>query len=83
MIPKCNPERFKRAAHEILADAEVEVLLHSQVAEVQASSGRVETVIVSNKAALVAIKPKAIIDCTGDGDVAAWAGANYKIAESL
>ena len=39
--------------------------------------------IVANKAGLVAIKPKVIIDCTGDGDVAAWAGADYEIAESL
>ena len=30
---------------------------------------------VANKDGLVPIHPKAVIDCTGDGDVAAWAGA--------
>ncbi len=49
----------------------------------QASDGRVTTVIVSNKAGLAAIQPKVVIDCSGDGDVAAWAGAAYEKAESL
>jgi hypothetical protein len=40
-------------------------------------------VVVSNKDGLVAFQPKVVIDCTGDGDVAAWAGAPYEKAESL
>ncbi|MEZ4633724.1 MAG: FAD-dependent oxidoreductase [Caldilineaceae bacterium] len=39
--------------------------------------------LVSNKAGLVAIQPQIVIDCTGDGDVAAWAGAPYEKAEPL
>ena len=82
-IPRCDPERFKRAADEILLEAGVEVLYHTQVADVIAADGRVNTVIVSNKSGLVAIEPKIAIDCTGDGDVAAWAGAQFEKAESL
>ena len=33
-IPRCDPERFKRAADAIMEDAGVEVLLHTQVADV-------------------------------------------------
>lgn len=83
VIPRCDPERFKRAADEILADAGVEVLFHTQVADVVAQDGHVESVILSNKAGLVAIKPKVLIDCTGDGDAAAWAGAEFEKAEPL
>ena len=83
VIPRCDPERFKRAADAILLEAGVEVLYHSQVADVVTTDGHIEAVIVSNKAGLVAIKPKIVIDGTGDGDVAAWAGAPYEKAEPL
>lgn len=83
VIPRCDPERFKRAADEILLEAGVEILYHSQVTDVIARDGRVESVLVSNKAGLVAIQPRVVIDCTGDGDVAAWAGAATETAELL
>ncbi len=83
MIPRCDPERFKRAADSILQEAGVEILYHTQVADVVVNHGHIDAVIVSNKAGLVAIKPKVVIDCTGDGDVAAWAGAPYAKAETL
>ena len=83
VIPRCDPERFKRAADDILTEAGVQILYHSQVTDVVTRDGRVETVLVSNKAGLVAIQPQIVIDCTGDGDVAAWAGAPYEKAEPL
>ena len=83
IIPRCDPERFKLAADTILREAGVEVLLHSQVADVVGSQGHVESVLVSNKEGLVAIRPRVVVDCTGDGDVAAWAGARYEKADSL
>jgi len=83
VIPRCDPERFKRAADAILQDAGVDILYHTQVADVLTQDGRVQSVIVSNKAGLVAIQPQVVIDCTGDGDVAAWAGAPHEKAESL
>ena len=83
VIPRCDPERFKRAADEILLEAGVHVLYHSQVADVIARDGHIHEVIASNKSGLVAIQPKIVVDCTGDGDVAAWAGASFEKAESL
>jgi hypothetical protein len=83
VIPRCDPERFKRAADDILEGAGVDILYHTQVADVVTKDARVESVVVSNKAGLVAIQPKVVIDCTGDGDVAAWAGAETETAESL
>ena len=44
------------------------MLLHTQVTDVIAPHGHVEAVLVSNEPGLVAIAPKVVIDCTGDGD---------------
>jgi hypothetical protein len=82
-IPRCDPERFKRAADAILSEAGVQILYHTQVADVVTRDGRIETVLASNKAGLVAIQPKIVVDGTGDGDVAAWAGAPFEKAEPL
>ena len=38
----------------------------------------IDAIIVANKSGLVAFKAKVFIDATGDGDVAAWAGASFK-----
>jgi hypothetical protein len=83
VIPRCDPERFKRAADAILLDAGVEILYHTQVSDVITRDGLIDSLVVSNKAGLEAIKPRLVIDCTGDGDVAAWAGAPFDVAESL
>jgi hypothetical protein len=83
IVPQTDPERFKKAADEILKDAGVDVHLHTMVADTITRNGRIETVIVSNKAGLAAIQPKMVVDCTGDGDVAAWAGAPFEINDPL
>lgn len=82
-IPTCDPERFKRAADEILADAGVRTLFHTQVTDVVVRGGQIEAVLVANKAGLVAIAPAVVVDCTGDGDVAAWSGAPFELREPL
>ena len=83
LIPRCDPERFKRAADQILVESGVQVLFHTQVTDVLTEAGRIDSVILSNKAGLVAVRPRMVIDGTGDGDVAAWAGCPWEKAESL
>jgi hypothetical protein len=83
LIPRTDPEKFKRAADRILLESGVKLLFHTQVADVIARGGRVESVILSNKAGLVAAQPKVVIDATGDGDVAAWAGCPYEKADDI
>ena len=83
IVPRTEPERFKKAADDILTDAGVQILYHTQVADAVARDGRIETVIVSNKAGLVAIQPKVVIDATGDADVAAWAGAPFEVNDPI
>ena len=54
------------------------VLFNSFVCDVQSEGGRIRSVTLANKDGLVMVQPKTVIDCTGDADVAAWAGAPFE-----
>lgn len=70
-----NPEYLKKIYDEKVTGAGAEVLFNTMVSSVEAEDGNINTVIVSNKAGLSAYKAKVYIDCTGDADLAFWAGA--------
>ena len=54
------------------------VLFNSFICDAQSRGGRIESVTIANKDGLVTVKPKVVIDCSGDADVAAWAGAPFE-----
>jgi hypothetical protein len=83
IVPRTEPERFKKAADDVLTESGVRILLHTQVADVVMRGERIAAVIASNKHGLVAIAPKVVVDCTGDADVAAWAGAPFEVHPEL
>ena len=62
----------------MIEEAGVEYTLFTNVVDVVADSGRVEGVILHGKSGFFAVKAKIYIDCTGDGDMAAMAGAAYE-----
>ncbi len=70
-----DPEHLKRVYDEKVADAGADILFNTFISAVEAENGEINAVIVSNKAGLTAYKAKVYIDCTGDADLAAWAGA--------
>lgn len=60
----------------------VSALLFSTMAAVEMKQkGVVDAIIVANKAGLSAYKAKVFIDCTGDGDLAHWAGADFVMGD--
>ena len=61
---------FKIAADELMAEAKVKVLYHAFAAGV-AMAGR------------YAVRGQIFIDGSGDGDLAAWAGAPYEVGDGL
>ncbi len=73
-----DPELLKRIYDDMVTGAGAEVLFHTQLATVEAADGNVTTVTVCNKNGLSAYRAKAYVDCTGDGDLAAWAGAEFE-----
>ncbi|MDD4688555.1 MAG: FAD-dependent oxidoreductase, partial [Eubacteriales bacterium] len=70
-----EPEHLKLVYDKLVTEAGADILFNTMLSAVEAEDGEVKTIIVSNKAGLSAYKAKVYIDCTGDADLAAWAGA--------
>lgn len=78
------------AAHlidEMCLEAGVKLMLHSRITDTivtESNNGkRLHGVIIATKTGLKAIKGEIIIDCTGDGDVAALSGAEFEIGDPV
>ena len=73
-----NAEYLMRVYDNMVAEAGAKVLFFSRLAAVEKSgNGTIDSIIVANKEGLTAFKAKMFIDATGDGDLAAWAGAEF------
>lgn len=74
-----DAEKLKRLYDRLVTDAGVTVLFRSQLCAVETDgSRRVTAIVVANKSGLTAYAAPVFIDCTGDGDLAAWAGAEFQ-----
>lgn len=73
-----DPEALKRLSDQMCLDAGAELRLHCWAVGVFGEPGRPEGVIIESKAGRQAIRARQIVDCTGDGDVAALAGADWE-----
>jgi hypothetical protein len=71
----CDPETVKIVAQEMLGEAGVEIFLHTLAVDVLREEGSIQAVIVESKSGRQVLTAKEYIDCSGDGDVAAKAGA--------
>ncbi len=71
-------EVLKRVCDDLLLDAGVDFTLETQLIGVEKEDDRVSLAILAAKSGLFAIKAKVFIDCTGDGDLATWAGAPFE-----
>jgi hypothetical protein len=77
-----DPEWFKISALDLLDEAGVHFLLHAFAGDVlrePGGNGRLAGVIFETKSGPLVVRARVIVDCTGDGDVAARAGAPFEI----
>ncbi len=74
-----DPEIFKTVALEMLDEAGVQYLFHALAGETLGEQTRPEGVVFETKSGPIAVRAKVTVDCTGDGDVAARAGASYEV----
>jgi hypothetical protein len=58
----------------VLQEKRIRLLLHTQVVAAEADEGEVSTAVFYNASGLQAIRPKVVIDCTGDAHLAAAGG---------
>ncbi len=71
----CNVDYLKVAVLDALDEAGCKYLVHLSAVDAMVEGNRVTGVVVSTKQGLAAIRAKGVVDCTGDADVAYFAGA--------
>ncbi|MGH7043861.1 MAG: FAD-dependent oxidoreductase [Acetobacteraceae bacterium] len=72
-----DPESFKQVALEKLQAAGVKLMFYTWTVDTIVENGTVKGVILENKSGRQAILAKVVVDASGDGDVAAAAGAQH------
>jgi hypothetical protein len=72
-----DPEILKYLCNELIVESGVKLWLHSWVSSVIKEGETVKGVIIENKTGTQAVLGKIVIDATGDGDIMAWADAEF------
>ena len=73
-----DPERLKRVYDRLVTSAGAQILFNTFLAAVEPDErGGVSTIVIGNKGGLSALQAKVFVDCTGDADLSAWAGAEF------
>lgn len=78
-----NPELLKVVWERLALEAGVDLLFHTFVTDVVVEDDRVTGVVVDGKSGLALIRPKIVIDATGDADVCALAQVPFEKAGDI
>jgi hypothetical protein len=77
---------YKCAADDLLAARKVEVLFHALAAGVAKDSTvdgvHIDALLIETKSGRMAVRAGMFIDCSGDGDLASFAGAPFEIGDA-
>ena len=76
--PTPDPEACKYMLDLLMEEHRVRVLYHVLACEVVKSGDRIDCVILETKSGRVAVRGKVYVDCSGDGDIFAHAGEDYR-----
>lgn len=71
-------EAFKRVYDAEMREAGADFRFYTQVIDVIAEDGVIQHVVCAAPSGIWAVRAKMYIDCTGNGDMAVWAGADWK-----
>lgn len=74
-------ERLKKQYDDMVTGAGVRFLFFTSMVDAICTDGTVDAIIVTSKSGIYAIAAKVFIDCTGDGDLCARAGAPYVMGD--
>lgn len=80
-----DPEALKVVAERLCLEAGVELLYHTFLGGVRMDEdgSGIQSVIVANKAGLTELRARVFVDCTGDADLAGFAGADVEKGRSV
>jgi glycine/D-amino acid oxidase-like deaminating enzyme len=73
-----DPESLKRVWDELVDEAGARTLLHAFAFGVEVEEGRVVGVDVATKSGVRRLRPRVVVDCSGDADICALAGAPFE-----
>ena len=76
-----DPEILKRVALEMLCEAGVDLMFHATFSDALTEGRNVQAILIENKSGRQAVQGQIYVDATGDGDLAARAGARYEKVE--
>ncbi|MEN9995525.1 MAG: hypothetical protein RL462_301 [Pseudomonadota bacterium] len=72
---------YKCVADQMLRDVGVEILFHAWAAQVHVEAGHLKALFVETKSGRQTVLAKSYIDCSGDADVAAFAGVPFEVGD--
>ena len=79
---KVNPVAAAKIMDDMLLESGVILYYGQSVVDAETSDGRICGILISTKSGLKRLTAKVFIDCTGDGDLAAFAGAGFVAGNS-
>jgi hypothetical protein len=75
---------YKIALDELMLASGVKLLFHTLAVGVSmGADNAIEALFVESKSGRAAIRGRVFIDCSGDGDIAAWSGAPFEYGDGL
>ena len=74
---KVNPVAAAKVMDDMLLESGVSLYYGQSVVDAKTADGSIERILISTKSGLKELKAKVYLDCTGDGDLAAFAGASF------
>ncbi|RRH68374.1 FAD-dependent oxidoreductase [Falsigemmobacter faecalis] len=74
-----DPNLMKLVTEELCREHGVELLYHTSAVAVHSTEDRITAVVLENRGGRSAVIPGMVIDCSGDGDIAAFAGAEFEL----
>ncbi len=76
--PSIDPEAGKYLLDVMIRDSGVRMFYHCWMSNVIMEDNAISAVILETKSGRTAVKPKVVVDCTGDGDIIELAGEGFE-----
>ncbi|MDO5325347.1 MAG: FAD-dependent oxidoreductase [Clostridia bacterium] len=74
---KVNPVAAAKIMDDMLLESGVHLYYGQSAADAKTADGQITEILIATKSGLKSLSAKIYMDCTGDGDLAAFAGASF------
>ncbi len=79
---RIDPEELKREYDRILTEAGVDFLFFTTLCDVLAEDGVIKCAVFTSRSGMFAVEASVYIDCTGDGNLIAFAGGEFELGDA-